>query len=342
MSEKTKPEDLKLLSREKVTKILEPTENLVFIDILPKAQKKIRFFKDGSDFKAELNNVELNVGGPGLIDSAHCIGLSPNYVGKCPDDLLFPHLNYFCGEQLEKPLRAIIKKDLLLGMTRDRTKSQVVGNERLLRLAEEVLNPDHIVGYHQVSSDIYHSTMAVVTDQSFEPVKEDTIFGGIKIRNSLTGKDPIEVSPYLFRQWCSNGAITAKSLGKYTRKKRDNVDNWFHEIIEGASSQIDREFERITRLTEISVKGHLSETIRAIGYDRRLPNGVVDKIFEQAVAENAETLYDVYNAFTWVASHTPELSPNNAHRIQGIGGYISRNLQICSECHRIVHTKKEN
>lgn len=335
--EKTKPSDLKLISREEVSKILAPTENLTFTDLKPGDDIEVNFHGNKDEPVVTIGNNELRLTPKSLFDSAHCIGLTQKYTTKCPADLLFGNMNYFFGNGMKKPIRAISKDDVLLSMTKDRVKTRTVSNERLLGLAEQRIGLDHIVGYHQTYSDLNNSTVAIVTDHSFEPVNRDTLFGGIKISNSITGQEVIEISPYIFRQWCSNGAITADALGKYTRKKHDNLDNWFNEIIEGANSTLDKEFERIRHLTSISVKGHLSETISGIGKDRRLSGKIIEQVFDQATSENAETMYDVYNAFTWVASHDSDLTPTAVSRLQWIAGAVAKEHEVCTECHRILN-----
>jgi len=284
-----------------------------------------------------IGDMDFQLSPQALVDSAHCIGLTPKYTAKCPADLLFQQLNYFFGEGMTKPVRAISKDGTLLSVTKERVRTRVVSNERLLRLAEEKLRSDRILGYHKVYSDLNYSTMAIVTDKSFEPVNKDTLFGGIKINNSIMGKETVEVSPYVFRQWCSNGAITATVLGQYTRRKHDNLDHWFTEIIEKANSELDNEFERIRHLTSISVKNHLAEVIQGIGQDKHLPKSITQKVLDHAVSEKAETMYDVYNAFTWIASHTENLSPSRANRLQFTAGTITKEHEICDKCHRILN-----
>lgn len=334
---KTRPEDLKLIDRAEVTKTLAPTENLDFTDLKPGDDIDVHFFGTKDEPRVDLGGTEFRILPKALEATARCIGMPAKYVSRCPADLLFPHLNYWFGEGMSNPIRAISSEDTLLGMTADRVKTQVVSNERLLRLAEEKIGTDHIVGYHQVYSDLKYSSMALVTDKSFEPVNQDTLFGGIKISNSILGKDTIEVSPYIFRQWCSNGAITEQALGKYTRKKHDNLDGWLQEIIEGADSQLDQEFDRIRHLTTVSVKGHVAETVNGVGDDRNLPGKVVEEVLNEAIASKAETMYDIYNAFTKIASHSTELTPMSANRLQHAAGVITKNHEICSQCHRVLN-----
>jgi len=337
MSEtKTKPSDLKLLDRNEVTNLLAPTENLNFIDLKPGDDVEVHFHGTKDESIINIGEAELRINPQALIDTAHCIGMPKKYVGKCPSDLLFPHLNYWFGEGMSTPVRVITREGVVVSMTADRVKTAVVSNERLLQIAEEKLGNEHIVGYHQIHTDLDLSTISVVTDQTFEPVKEDTLFGGIKIQNSILGKDVVEVSPYIFRQWCSNGAITSQSLGRYTRKKHDNLNNWFGEIIEGSSSELEKEFERIRHLTQVSVKGHVPETIQGIAKDRRISQKITEEILERASSEKVETMYDLWNCITWVASHNVELTPLAATRLQWTAGVISKEHEICETCHRIL------
>jgi hypothetical protein len=335
---KTRPEDLKLITRDEVTEILGATENLTFTDLKPGDDIDVKFHGTTGEPLVELGGTELQVLPQALIDSGRCVGMLAGYIQKCPIDLLFSHLNYFFGEGMEVPLRAVTREDRLLSITKDRVKTPAVSNERLLRLAEQKIGSEHILGYHQVYSDLEHSTISIVLDKVFEPVHEDTLFGGIKLRNSILGKDVIEIDPYIFRQWCSNGATTEESLGRYNRKKHDILDNWVSEIIDSADRTLNAEFERIRHLTEISVNDHVSETVRGLGKDYRISNKIIEEVLEEVYTDpKAETMYDVYNAFTWVASHNPGLTPNAIHKLQQIGGRIAKKNALCGSCHRVLN-----
>ena len=338
MSEtKTRPEDLKLITREEVNTILDKTENLTFVDLLPGGLGAQFFGADKEHLSVNLGGTELSVHPQALKDSAHCIGMLSKYVERCPTRLLLADLNYFLGEGMDVPLRSVVQGNTLISMTRDRVKTSVVSNQRLLSLAERKIGLDHIIGYHQVSTDLEHTSMSIVTDKHFEPAHDDTLFGGIKIRNSILGRTTIEASPYVFRQWCSNGSITAESLGKYTRKKHDILDDWVNEIIESSDNRLDREFGRIKHLTEISVKGHIMDTILGLGKDYKISAKILEEAIDEAhIDPIAETMYDIYNIFTRIASHREGLTPMNINKLQKVAGGIAKRNELCGTCHRVI------
>lgn len=334
---KTNVEDLNLQDREQVTATLASTEGLEFVDLKPGDDVSVEFGGNKEHPTVRFQDRELVLDDAALFSAAACVGIQRSYVKKCPADLLFPHLNFWYEDGMKQPIRAIVRDGSLLRTTVDRVKSRPVSNERLLSVAEECIGKDNIVGYHQVSSNLEYSTVAIVTNKSFEPVNADTLFGGVKIQNSILGKETVEVSPYVFRQWCTNGAISQDSLGTYTRKRsNDNLNEWMHDIIGDASSALDHEFERIRHLTTISVKGHLSEILKGIGRDNHIPGRVLDDIYDEATSKNAQTMYDVWNAITRIASHSESLTPIAASRLQEVAGCVSKKNELCPNCHRVV------
>jgi hypothetical protein len=336
---KTELGDLKLLDREQVTRILAPTENLNFTTIKPGAGTKILFRGDKDHPIMEIAGQPHEMDVDALETIAGCIGLQKGYTKKCPMNILVPALDYWYNDGLTKPIRVVTSDGVVLKTTTDRVKSHPVSNERLLTAAENAIGKENIAGYHKVSSSLDFTTMSLVTNKSFQPVDKDTLFGGIQIRNSILGKETVEVSPYVFRQWCTNGAITSESLGRFTRKRRDDdgIGDWMSEIIEGASGSLDHEFERIRQLTQVSVKGHLAEVLNGIRHDHGIPKKVMEDIQDEATAANAQTMYDVWNAITRVATHSDSLTAMSATRLQGIAGHVAKQNEVCPNCFRAVN-----
>jgi len=342
MSESTKTElgDLKLLTREQVSKTLAPTENLEFITLKPGAGVKVEFSGDKDHPVLELDDRRIELADDALDSVSGCIGLQRGYVKKCPANLLYPALNHWYNDGLSIPIRAVVSNGVLLKTTTDRVKSHPVSNEALLVAVETAIKPENIAGYHAVSSSLDFTTMAIVTNKTFQAQEKDTLFGGIQIRNSILGKETVEVSPYVFRQWCTNGAITSESLGHFTRKRRDdggNIGDWMSEIIGNASNSLDHEFERIRQLTKVSVKGHLAKVLSGIRQDYGIPKKIMEDIRAEADSENAQTMYDVWNAITKVASHSDSLTAMSATRLQGIAGHVSKQNEVCQSCFRTVN-----
>ena len=337
MSDKTKPEELKLMTREQVSAELAPTEGLTFTDLKPGDDIAVQFSGTKDEPVVNLGGTELRIHPQAMEDSGHCVGMLSGYVRKCPASLLHPHLNYWFGEGMSEPVRAVAKDNVLLRMTKERVKTKVVENERLLRLAEERIGVDHILGFHQVYASLDNTVIPIVLDKAFEPVNNDTLFGGIRITNSIMGKDTVRISPYVFRQCCSNGAIAERELGHYTRKKHDSLEDWVAEIIGSAESALDLEFECIKHLTEISVKGHVAEVVHGLGKELSLPGKLVEQVRDAAFSQNAESMYDIYNAFSRVATHGEDLTFSSIHRLQRAAGWVTKKHKLCKTCHRVLN-----
>lgn len=339
IEKKTEVDDLKLLTREQVSATLAPTEDLEFITIKPGQENGVVFSGDKDHPILEIGDRQFQMAEKALVSAAGSIGLPRGFTKKSPMPVLLPVLNYWYGEGLNQPIRAIVGDDVLLRTTTDRVKSLPVSNEQLLAAAEGVIGKDNIAGYHKVSSTLDYTTMSLVTTKQFQAVNEDTLFGGVQIKNSVLGKETVEVSPYVFRQWCTNGAIASESLGRYTRKRRGeggDIGDWMSEIIGDASNVLDREFERIRHLTTISVKGHLGEVLDGIRKDHNIPKKVMEDIMDEATSSNSSTMYDIWNCITKVATHSDVLTPVSAIKLQGIAGHVTKQNELCGSCYRVI------
>lgn len=338
-------EELKLMNRDQVMAVLEPTEGLTHVDVELGKIKGI-FFKEDEKDGAPIVTLPIPFGEKkmtteGLYEAARGVGIPESYGKRCPTDLLFRNLDHwYRGGNATGKLRFFLHKDVVVGVNANHP--QYYNTSELLDAAESVIGKDHILGYHQVTSCLQHTRIGVVTDRIFEALPGDPLHGGIDIQNCIIGEFKIEVAPYIFRQWCSNGAITVENISEWSHRSDGGtpIAPWARNATSSALGGLNSEFEHIRHLTEIGVEGHIPDTLASIFRKFNIPVRTQGEIVGEAASQNSgggpKTMYDIWNAITRTATYSPKLSSTGARALQRVAGGVTHEYNLCPSCHQLV------
>lgn len=147
----------------------------------------------------------------------------------------------------------------------------------------------------------------------------DEMQGGVALRSN---ESEIAVHPYLFRQVCRNGAITAHSLESVCVSIE-------YQSIETVSESI-REAVYACGQPEVfvcqlgSLKNTLNQPIdmalTVLPLLKSLPGNVRESVMRQFFEEGGRTRFHLMNAVTAVARDTPD--PERRWRLEELGGQI--------------------
>lgn len=334
---------LALMDRQAVEGVLNHMEDISHVDVSLDEDSRIHF-SQGSDAtpQVQIGSDQYQMTSDGLFETARGVGIPKTYSEKCPSDLLFQNINYwFSGHGVGK-LRFFIQEGKVIGCHHNRPGYYT--NMQLLNIADEVIGTDNILGYYQVGGSLQHSMFSIVTNRAFEALVDDPLYGGVQIQNSITGDYGLEVSPYIFRQWCSNGCVTEERTGRWSHRNdgKISIDSWLRPTLNEALHGLTTEFERIRRLTEVPVRGHVSSTLRSLCQKFLIPVRTQSEIVGEAESQNngagPETMYDLWNCITKVASHSSRLSYASSRQLQFVAGDVVRETSLCPQCHQIVVT----
>lgn len=338
-------EQLKLMTREQVNEVLKPTEGLTHVDVELGSTKDIFFKsdeKDGGVALVTLPDGEHRMTSNGLFEAARGVGIPESYSKKCPLPLLFQNLDHwYRGGNSKGKLRFFLQKGVVVGVNANHP--QYYNTSQFLDEVEAVVGKDHVLGYHQVNSSLQFSRVGVVTDQIFEVATGDLLHGGVDIQNCIIGEFKIQVAPYIFRQWCSNGAIASDNISDWSHRSdgESPIEPWVRNATSSAIQGLGAEFERIRHLTEISVEGHIPDTLASIfrkfGISVRMKQEIVEEAASQNGGAGPRNMYDIWNAITRVGTYSPRLSRQGARSLQMTAGEITKENSLCPSCHRIMH-----
>jgi len=332
--------ELALMNKEAVVKTLETTENITHVDLDLDTDSKTNFWKknEGPPIMAFAAQ-EYEMLSSGLADVARLVGIPESYVKRCPWELLSHHLNYWYSGGTKGKIRLFVKDENIVGASASR--SEYFSNMQMMESIERSVGIQRVLGYHQVYTGLDYSTVSVVVDQKFEPMPGDMLYGGIRMQNSIIGEHKIEITPYVFRQICSNGAIVSENIGQWSHKNDDGSDlqSWVMNHTQSAFSALSNEFGRIRKLTEVKLGEKLDETLASMFRRFGIPVRTQKEIVDAAVASNngkgPETAYDLWNNFTFVSSHSNKLSRISSASLMKTAGEISKHYSICPSCHQI-------
>jgi len=323
-----------LLTESEVNEIISSTEDVALINT---ADQRLVFEGDYTEgHKMRLGPEEFEVDRTGYVMAARAAGIPQTYADKCPDSLINQNLNYWYGEGGLSAEKSFLRKgNKVVGVGNKMEK--LVSNRKLLDVVSSVV--DNVKGYHYCSNDLWYTTASVVSDKSFEAISDDILFGGIQLQSSILQKKPIEVSAYIYRQVCSNGACSSHELFKWSRKNSSvAIEDWIHTAAVQAYKSLDAEFNRIKLMTNVGIKGHASEYISSLLRNAGLSKGTEEEILQEVVNSGATSVYDVYNAISKVATHSKIFENNfiSGRSLQMVAGRVSRHCEVCPTCHHIV------
>lgn len=333
--------ELNLLTRDQMTTALASTEGLTHKDVELGSGGAVEFAEvmAGQPARVKINGEEHQLTDAGLQQTGACVGIPSTYSRKCPYGMLREHLNYWCGVPGQK-MRFFLRDGKVVGAYKNRPDyhSNMMLHDNILA----GIDGPKVLGYHQVSTDLDYSRFCLVLDTTFEPKTGDTLYGGISVQNSIFGKMALEVTPYIFRQWCSNGAITSESLSKWSRRSNntDDIALWAQSAADRSVKELKCEFNRIQQLTEVGVVGQLDSTLKSIfrkfGIATRTQGIIRDEVAKQNDGMGAQTMYDIYNAVTAVGTHNQALSESSARDLQLVAGDITKDYAMCQTCHQVI------
>lgn len=333
---------LNLLKTEEAMTKLATTEGITHSDIETGMNSGVQFTRKLDEpVKISMNGNEWEVTDEGLSQAAICVGIPSTYSKKCPEELLRQNLNFwYSGGGSTEKLRLFFKDQKLIGAYKNHP--DYYSNIRICEDITEAIGANHIQGYHQVSTNLKYSRFSLVTDKSFDPVTGDTLFGGIAVQNSIFGQRQLQITPYIFRQVCSNGAIMSEALSQWSRRSdgKEDIDVWAKSAAQMALTGLDVEFTRIKHLTEVPVKGNVDNMMKSLFRRFQIPTRTQNLIQEEVSNSNSgqgpQTLYDVWNGLTRVATHSTDLSASAGYDLQLIAGQMVKEDNICPSCSQIL------
>jgi hypothetical protein len=288
-----------------------------------------------------------------LLEATSACGINGKYVMRCPSELIEPQLNYWFRAGLAQ--RDRVNRDFQLLVSADMgaaiTRSTIVPFSNL-RLVDQILDGvEKRYGKGEVLADykLTHSlrrthVRLIVPEQrrviTGTGVADDEWSTGIQLKNSIIGAEQTSLDGYLFRFWCTNGAIdTHASSGIWSRRgggTEDEVYAWARHAVDEILGGLEPALDRVQETVHIPIEGHANEVLRDV-FDRyRTPVADRTKIIENMVEAGDLTMYSVMSAITQAANNL-DMDPGRVEALMRMGGDIPHAASgRCGECFRLM------
>jgi hypothetical protein len=203
--------------------------------------------------------------------------------------------------------------------------------------------PSEMISVTELLIEDTHFELSFSTSRlSAEPRPGDIICGGITIRHSQASMMPTAILSYIHRLVCSNGLTQRICLqGGPSRTKRCQRDKGSEPVVEAIGRQFAAGWMQIAdRLDGFkSLLDHpfdadmLPESLRRRwSINRRLAAEIAEALTLDELGRTY-TEYDLVNALSRVATHSPQLAPRyRRHLSLAAGMFAQRHIHRCPTC----------
>lgn len=276
--------------------------------------------------------------------------MGKTYVQRIPNNLVEDQLNWWfrggLGNKSYKILTAG-QPNIAVAFTRDAL--QPFSN---LRLLDEVLDgiedkygSRNVLADYKFHHDLTRTHLRLIVPEYVRAIEDtgtdnDTWSVGIQLKNSLTGAEQTEIDGYLFRFWCTNGAIdTFTDSGTWSRRgqagRNDEVYEWARAVVDDVLGGLESSLDRVQDMTSISIEGSAAATLKDVFDAYKVPQAQRDQITATMVDEDNMTMYALMAAVTQ-AANDPDMDPRHAESLLRAGGdLVVKAHDRCESCHRI-------
>jgi len=268
------------------------------------------------------------------------VGFPRTYLSKIPveqvGELVLPHLNYWYQQKLAgETLRLLtIENNAIIAIPK--ANFEHIKISTVVNAVEKALGKS-IAGYHKAWFGPLSFHFSVLTPREVKLTDRDTYNSGIKIEHSINGKTSTNISPYLFNQWCTNGATTEHQLESWKRRNhKEDLGIWLQRMIVEANKLFDKEVDNLKQLCGIKVDKQTSTILDSVLRQSRVPKKLQDEVKDVLVDNKAETLYDIYNTFTQIDTHSSifEEHPNSRGILDRVAAHLASHSKLCPVCYK--------
>jgi hypothetical protein len=289
----------------------------------------------------------------GLKDLSRLAAIPAPYFGSCDDELRAISFNHRLRQNVAGDLALQIVVD---GEVVARVQDCSLLPAPRLPILRSILNaiPDSVkkedVKVLQYAWNGHFDISVISPALTCQPKPGDTVAFGLSISEDTEGA--VQVQGAALRLACTNGAITRTCDGRFHRLRRppnriDRQDTFLR--------QIENFAREAWALWPASAEG-LSKLDRVgLGLDQRdalilrlrqspffLSLRVVNQILERLPVETAgrgspPTMYDLFNAMTFLGTHDETLSATYRSRLRlGAGEFTRHESKVCIACRQLV------
>ena len=281
-----------------------------------------------------LGQTELQLTRDALYEAASAAKMVKGFVHNTPANIVAEVLNWYFNSGAEgKTFKVLgIQGDKAAAITR--AAVEPYSNLRLLEVAlngiENKYGKGEVFADYKFVHDLQRTHLRLIVPEHVRTIENtgtenDTWSTGIQLINSLTGLEKTQINGYLFRYWCTNGAIDTRSNSNAIWSRRgtggrgDAVFEWARDAVDEVLGGLEGSLDLVQGMTEISIEGTAIEALRDVFNTYRIPTAQRNRILGNMVNEDTLTMYSLMQAVT-EAANADNLSPADVDRLMRAGG----------------------
>lgn len=300
---------------------------------------------------------ELQLTRDALYEATSEAKMTKGFVGSATHELVEDALNYFFRAGLGKGDYKVlgIRGDRAAAITRGAVQpySNLQFLEVLLDGIERKYGSGEVFADYKFTHDLQRTHLRLIVPEYVRVIENtgtdnDTWSTGIQLINSLTGLEQTQINGYLFRYWCTNGAVDTRNSANSVWSRRgaqgrnnDAVLEWARDAVDEVLGGLEPSLDAIQAMTEISIEGTAVEALRDVFTTYRVPTAQRNRILANMVNEDTLTMYSLMQAVT-EAANADGLSPVDVDRLLRAGGDLPQAAEEgrCNSeqpCGRFLH-----
>mgnify|MGYP007107587153 FL=1 len=279
--------------------------------------------------------------------SAVCkdLGAGERFLTRMPPAVAMEGVNWWYAnpDSGKKPVLAVVRNGVGDNIVKN-LNAQPIAAERLLDLTDQVFSnggdrPTYRAAW--VSGSEYATYSAVLPTAAFE-VQDgtqvgDVLHAGVTVQFSPIGRGPLSVTAYVDRLVCTNGMVLPTAVNTWKTSGDGPVDpyEWFPEVLPQALAAAQESFQGIQQLARTEVpESHIGSVTDDLFTQMRVPGNMQRAVVDRLAEVNVRTLYDVFNAMTYVATHDERFAhdPQARIRLMARAGAVPGHTERCESC----------
>lgn len=154
-------------------------------------------------------------------------------------------------------------------------------------------------------------------------IQDDTWSTGLQFKNSLIGLRQTEVNAYLFRWWCTNGAIDTNGTGGFARRgtTQEDVMAWAKASVDEVLGGLEHTLDEIQGMVGIPVTGEVTTVLADLFTRHSLPVKQQKSIIAAMADTDDMTMYGIMQAVTQ-AANAEDMDRRAVESLMRMGGHI--------------------
>lgn len=271
------------------------------------------------------------------------VGIPKSYAAKTPGRLVEPHLDYWYDSP-DRHLKLVVSGDRATGVAKGSYVpfSNLNLLDRTLAAVERRYGKGEVLVDGKYTHSLERTSLFVVVPEARRAMRPGDVWsGGVQVTNSLLGEVATVINGYLFRWWCTNGAITQhRSSGTYKRRSaagetQEDMYDWAARSVDAVLGHLEGEFDRVEAMTTVPIQGEVNAVLTNVFEEYRLPQVQREAIRNEMVESADLTTYGLMQAVTR-AANAGGLSARTREQLMTIGGDLVRTGGRCDSCHQVV------